>query len=791
MQFLRSTGSRRSNRRATLILPLLLLTPAGLAAQDSIAAQGRYESAAAMLTRFIEREMADKNLPAVSIALVDDQRTVWARGFGFANPADSTRATAETIYRVGSVSKLFTDIAIMRQVEHGRMNLDQPITTYLPAFRPAGENAATITLRQLMTHRSGLVREPPSGNYFDPRFIPLDSTVASLNGTVLVYPPRSRTKYSNAGIAVAGAALERVVGEPFAQFVKRSVLVPLGMAHSSFVTPDSGRGQAAGFMWTADDRRFPAPHFQFGMVPAGSLYSTVNDLSRFLSALFAGGRGPGGRVLRTKSLKDMWRPQFATAGAAEGFGLGFHVSQLGDHRRVGHGGAIYGFATELEALPDEKLGVIVITNLDGANAVMERVAKVALQAMLAARTGSAMPEPLVTNPIAADVVPRMSGFYRSGSKVIELRQRLGRLELVPPGQAPLALRLRGDTLVVDDPRDFGTRLVSLDRDHLSVGNDTFARAVLPRPAAPSARWQSLIGEYGWDYNTLYIHEDGGKLFALIEWFFPYPLSERSDTSFVFPDSGLYAGEEVVFHRGPDGRPRSVTVGGVLFPRRSVGPEAGTQLKIAPVRPVVDLIREALTATPPIEPAGLRAPDLVELIHLDSTIHLEIRYATTNNFAGTVFYAQARAFMQRPAAEALVRAQQWLRPQGYGLLIHDAYRPWYVTKAFWEAVPDSLHWLVANPANGSRHNRGEAVDLTLYDLVTGLPVEMPGTYDESTPRSFSDYPGGTSRQRWHRELLRRAMEMQDFTVNPEEWWHFDYKDWREYPVLNLRFEQLIN
>ena len=146
-------------------------------------------------------------------------------------------------------------------------------------------------------------------------------------------------------------------------------------------------------------------------------------------------------------------------------------------------------------------------------------------------------------------------------------------------------------------------------------------------------------------------------------------------------------------------------------------------------------------------------------------------------------------MQRPAAEALVRANRKLKTYGYGLLIHDAYRPWYVTKMFWDAPPDDKKIFVANPDNGSRHNRGCAVDLTLYDLDNGEVVEMVGGYDEMTDRSFPDYVGGTSRQRWHRELLRWAMESEGYTVYKAEWWHFDYKTWNDYPILNLTFEEL--
>jgi zinc D-Ala-D-Ala dipeptidase len=167
----------------------------------------------------------------------------------------------------------------------------------------------------------------------------------------------------------------------------------------------------------------------------------------------------------------------------------------------------------------------------------------------------------------------------------------------------------------------------------------------------------------------------------------------------------------------------------------------------------------------------------------------VRYATANNFLGAPVYTSAKAFMQRPAAEALKRVSAKLKDSGYGLLVHDAYRPWYVTKVFWDATPDDKKIFVADPSQGSRHNRGCAVDLTLYDLATGKPVQMVSTYDETTDRAAADYPGGTSLQRWYRHLLREAMESEGFAVYPAEWWHFDYKDWRSYPIMNVRFENI--
>lgn len=192
---------------------------------------------------------------------------------------------------------------------------------------------------------------------------------------------------------------------------------------------------------------------------------------------------------------------------------------------------------------------------------------------------------------------------------------------------------------------------------------------------------------------------------------------------------------------------------------------------------------------PVEDGPFRKPDLVELVRLDSTVRLDIRYATTDNFMGRPMYAEARAFLQRPAAEALVRAHRKLTAQGYGLLVFDAYRPWSVTKAFWDATPPEKRPYVANPKKGSRHNRGCAVDLSLYSRGTGKEVPMPSAYDDFSDRAAADYPGGTPEQRRARGILRKAMEAEGFRVNSEEWWHFDYKDWREYPILDLTFGEI--
>ena len=198
---------------------------------------------------------------------------------------------------------------------------------------------------------------------------------------------------------------------------------------------------------------------------------------------------------------------------------------------------------------------------------------------------------------------------------------------------------------------------------------------------------------------------------------------------------------------------------------------------------------AAQAAAPKDPNATRQADLVELIKLDPTIRLDIRYASSNNFVGKPVYKEARAFLQRPAAEALAAAHRELASHGYGLLIHDGYRPWAVTKLFWDVTPPALREFVADPASGSKHNRGAAIDLSMYDRALSTPVVMPSEYDEFSHRAYPNYRGGPPDARGRRDLLRAVMEHHGFTVEPNEWWHFNFKDWKEYPILDIQFEAI--
>jgi len=201
-----------------------------------------------------------------------------------------------------------------------------------------------------------------------------------------------------------------------------------------------------------------------------------------------------------------------------------------------------------------------------------------------------------------------------------------------------------------------------------------------------------------------------------------------------------------------------------------------------------LFSSAFAQTSAPKEANKREADLIELIKLDKSIKLDIKYATADNFVGKAVYPEARAFLQRPAAEAVVRVHKWLGKQGLGIVIYDGYRPWAITKLFWDVVREDQRKFVADPAKGSKHNRGCAVDLGIYDLKTGQAIPMPSAYDEFTDRASPDYAGGTDEERANRDKLRQLMEAEGFTVNPNEWWHFDYKGWEQYAIYDISFAE---
>ncbi|HTM98762.1 MAG TPA: M15 family metallopeptidase [Pedobacter sp.] len=182
-----------------------------------------------------------------------------------------------------------------------------------------------------------------------------------------------------------------------------------------------------------------------------------------------------------------------------------------------------------------------------------------------------------------------------------------------------------------------------------------------------------------------------------------------------------------------------------------------------------------------------ANELIEIKKAIPSIVLDIRYATKNNFMKQVMYKQARAFARKPVVQQLKVIQAELQKKGYGLKIFDAYRPYAITVAFYEKASDKN--FVANPAKGSKHNRGCAVDLTIIDLKTGKDVPMPTPYDSFAPEAaphFNDLPPAIIK---NRDFLISTMQAHGFKVIYNEWWHFDFNGWQDYDLMDIPFENL--
>jgi len=260
---------------------------------------------------------------------------------------------------------------------------------------------------------------------------------------------------------------------------------------------------------------------------------------------------------------------------------------------------------------------------------------------------------------------------------------------------------------------------------------------------------------------------------------------------------LYALEDVVYEW--DSEKKKVTgavLGGVLFRRRQdkIGHNSDNShtFTVTPTQPIEQLLAVSRKLSPPDAPtiSPVRAADFVDIRSFDPTIRYALRSATPPPFVPSpVYNVDGPAFLPRPAAEALAKAHKRLAKLGYGIIVYDTYRPWFVTHTFYCAIPEHQKYFAADPSKGSLHNRGCAADISIFSLETGKVVDMGAGYDELTERSYSEYQGGTSLQRYLRRVLRKAMEAEGFSVFIWEWWHFDYKDAPHYPLFNVPLEDI--
>ncbi|WP_337056808.1 serine hydrolase domain-containing protein [Pseudomonas sp. USHLN015] len=414
--------------------------------------QGDYSELIVFLQKHIRQQMQAHEIPGLALALVDDQRVIWARGFGYADRERRLFADEYTAFRVGSLSKPITASLVMQLRERGALDLDAPLQSSLREFyvrsRFHTDQAAAdraITLRRLLSHQSGLPTDRLEGQVAE-HPLPLGELPALASGTWLSHMPGTQTVYSNLGYALAGAAIERASGCDFEQCAQATLLQPLGMRHAGFLgnsdqQPYRARGYKGGK---------PSADLNIRDLSAGSLWASPVDLSHFMQMIFADGRYQGRQVLQPTSIREMLHPQ--NAGNALDLdcsvGLGWFLGDCGGElaiqglRIVEHSGSTGDFNAQMILLPEQRLGVVVLANSDSAAAVTTQLANLSMRLMLQARDGKAAhPESTPAKPsgIAGLQRPspqdrrRLSGRYATGAGLIHIHPRGERLYAELPG----------------------------------------------------------------------------------------------------------------------------------------------------------------------------------------------------------------------------------------------------------------------------------------------------------------------------------------------------------------------
>jgi CubicO group peptidase (beta-lactamase class C family) len=353
-------------------LAIIIILPS-LAGGQSFRDDPRITSALHLLELWLEAQSAYENIPGISMAVVHDQELLWAGGLGYADKEEKKPVTPETIYGIGSISKLFTSIAVLQLRDQGKLRLDDPVVKHLPWFniKQTYPEGPPITIHGLLTHSSGLPRDADFPYWSAPysEFPTGEQIITTLANQATVYPADAHFEYSNLGYALAGEIVTRVSGQDYADYIKQNILVPLGLNDTRPELPEEHKGGrlATGYSSiTRDGIQNKMPFFQAkGIVPAAGYSSTVIDLARFASWQFRLIGGGKEEVLRANTLKEMQRFQWMDPNTT--WGLGFTVWRSSGKSYVGHGGICAGYRSQLTLQPQEKIAAVFLANSSGVN----------------------------------------------------------------------------------------------------------------------------------------------------------------------------------------------------------------------------------------------------------------------------------------------------------------------------------------------------------------------------------------------------------------------------------------
>ena len=439
------------------------------ASSEPLRSKPEVASGIRLFEAWVTEQIAYRGLPGIVVGVVYDQGMVWARGFGYADVDRHVPVQPDTIFRMASHTKMFTATAIMQLRDAGKLRLDDPIAQYLPWFhiQPATDDDAPVTIEHLLTHGSGLPREAKGPYWITNHFPTKDEVRKTIASQTAAYPPETRFKYSNLALALAGYIVEAVSGEPYAQYVERHILQPLGMGSSSMGLPADRQARlASGYgrrMPDGSRQKMPFTDTK-GLEPAAALSSTVEDMARFVSLQFRSGKAGGAQILKGSTLREMHRVRLLENTWLRGNGIGFAVWRENGKVYVGHGGSLAGYQTQTMIQLDDKVGVIVLTNGDDA-----RPAQIAAHAMEWIGEPLARAAAPKTKPAWDPAWRRFVGLYRSrhgDTQVLEMNEslvtvnpesddpRAAMMKLIPAGHDTFRLDAATGGSAVGEPVTF-------------------------------------------------------------------------------------------------------------------------------------------------------------------------------------------------------------------------------------------------------------------------------------------------------------------------------------------------
>jgi CubicO group peptidase (beta-lactamase class C family) len=409
---------------------------------EAIVPQPRHEMTApdveAFLDGFMPMQLARENIAGAVVLVVKDGRVLAAKGYGYADVEKKTPVTVDaTLFRPGSISKLFTWTAVMQLVEQGKLDLDKDVNGYLD-FKIPATFPQPITLRHLMTHTPGF--EEQVKDLINSEGAPMATLREHLvrHMPARIFPPGTTPAYSNYGAALAGYIVERVSGKPFNDYIQENIFKPLGMEHSTFVQPlpselkplmSNGYNLGSGK---------PKPFEIIEEAPAGALSATADDLAHFMIAHLQDGKYQSAQILRPETARIMHSRQFGLVPALDGMCLGFYEESRNGHRIIGHGGDTIYFHSDLHLVPDANLGFFVSYNSAGKGDISPRTAlwNHFLDRYFLYRPPAAQP-PTTAAHDAASVAGHYISSRRSETNLLKVANMLDQVVVTPQSEGKI------------------------------------------------------------------------------------------------------------------------------------------------------------------------------------------------------------------------------------------------------------------------------------------------------------------------------------------------------------------